>query len=176
MLIHAGKGSRSFGRPDAIRQTTTIPNILPSAASHSTNRLSALGDQSCTPGQQTGPPTSAVLIAPKHVAWPLRNPRRPPCSTRGTRSVFRPGAQSSPKSRNMRTAHVGLCNSLAGRALVWARQGEWQAAVQEADALAKEAELTGGNYYVAWLCLLKDRRDFKQLLEEPRKAQATPDR
>jgi hypothetical protein len=45
MLIHAGKGSRSFERPKATRQTITIPNILPSAASHSTNRVLALGDK-----------------------------------------------------------------------------------------------------------------------------------
>jgi tetratricopeptide (TPR) repeat protein len=135
------------------------------------------------------------------------------------------------KEPQQRTAHVGLCNSLAGRALIWARQGKYQAALQEADALAKQVELTGGNYYalgcayarcsslvarnsefsqpeqrrraqehaaraVAMLRRavdkgynlanrkmadedlrpLKDRRDFKQLLEEARKAQATPDR
>ncbi len=51
------------------------------------------------------------------------------------------------KEPQQRTAHVGLSNSLAGRALIWARQGKYQAAVQEADALAKQAELTGGNCY-----------------------------
>jgi hypothetical protein len=135
------------------------------------------------------------------------------------------------KEPQQRSAHVGLCNSLAGRALIWARQGKYQAAVQEADSLAKEAELTGGNYY-ALGCVyarcsslitgdselsqpekrrraeehatralamlrraldkgynlagrkmadedlrpLKDRPDFKQLLEEARKAHAVADR
>jgi tetratricopeptide (TPR) repeat protein/tRNA A-37 threonylcarbamoyl transferase component Bud32 len=51
------------------------------------------------------------------------------------------------KEPQQRTAHVGLCNSLAGRAVVWARQGKYKPALQEADALAKEVELTGGNCY-----------------------------
>jgi eukaryotic-like serine/threonine-protein kinase len=51
------------------------------------------------------------------------------------------------KEPQQRTAHVGLCNCLAGRAVVWARQGKYKAALQEADALAKQAELTGGNCY-----------------------------
>jgi eukaryotic-like serine/threonine-protein kinase len=51
------------------------------------------------------------------------------------------------KEPQQRTAHVGLCNSLAGRAVIWARQGKYKDALQEADALAKQAELTGGNCF-----------------------------
>jgi tetratricopeptide (TPR) repeat protein len=51
------------------------------------------------------------------------------------------------KEPQQRTAHVGLNTSLAGRAVVWARQGKYKAALQEADALAKQVDLTGGNCY-----------------------------
>jgi serine/threonine-protein kinase len=130
------------------------------------------------------------------------------------------------KEPQQRTAHVGLSNSLAGRAVVWARQGKYKAALEETDGLSKQAELTGGNCYAlgcayarcltlvtddtklsqaerrrraedhaaravtmlrraldkgykpaAWklgtadLRPLKDRADFKKLLQDARKAQ-----
>jgi serine/threonine-protein kinase len=51
------------------------------------------------------------------------------------------------KEPQQRTAHVGLSNSMAGRAVVWARQGKYKAALKEADGLAKQVDLTGGNCY-----------------------------